>query len=86
MAVKALGPKSRAGLMANDVSIPRDAPMPKMLMKSTRGTSPFGGGPFFLSVMANNTTSKTADAMNSEKKHETDVIYGNWNAVSKSVV
>lgn len=74
MAVKTLGPKSRAGLMAYEVSIPIDAPMPKIVMKSAKGTSPAGGGPFFLSVMAMTTISKTAVAMNSEKKHETDVI------------
>jgi hypothetical protein len=74
MAVKILGPKSRAGLMANEVSIPSDAHMPKMVMKSAKGTRPAGGGPFFLSVMAMITMSKIAVAMNSEKKHETGVM------------
>ena len=74
MAVKILGPKSRAGLMANEVSIPSEAVMPKTATKSAKGTSPAGGGPFFLSVTAIMTISKSAVAMNSEKKQETGVI------------
>ena len=76
MAVKTRGPKSRAGLRANEVSIPSDALIPKSVMKSTKGTSPAGGGPFFLSVTAMMTMSKIAVPMNSEKKDDTAVMYG----------
>jgi hypothetical protein len=48
--------------------------MPKIVMKSAKGTSPAGGGPFFLSVIAITTMSKTAVAINSEKKQDTDVM------------
>jgi len=74
MAVKILGPKSRAGLLPNEVSIPSDAHMPKTAMKSAKGTRPAGGELFFLSVMAMITMSKIAVVKNSEKKHETGVM------------
>jgi hypothetical protein len=85
MAVKILGPKSRAGLTANEVSMPSDVLMPNNVMKSARGTSPAGGGPFFLSVTAMITMSKIAVPMNSEKKDETDVMYGSCKFINKSI-
>ena len=60
--------------MAKDVSIPSEVPMPSMVMNSAKGASPAGGGPFFLSVTARTAMRKTAVAMNSEKKHDTDVM------------
>ena len=52
--------------------IPRAAPIPKMRMKIARGTSPGGGGPFFLSVRANTAISSTAVPRN-WRRFSTDV-------------
>lgn len=56
------------------VSMPNEAPMPKIRMNKTKGAKPGGGGRFRLSLMARTTMRRTAVARNSEKKHETFVI------------
>ena len=85
MAVRILGLKSQAGLTANEVSMPSDVLMPNKVMKSARGTRPAGGGSFFLSVTAMITMSKIVVPMNSEKKDETNIMYGSWKFINKSI-
>jgi hypothetical protein len=41
------------------VCIPKATAMPRMVMNRTSGTRPDGGGPFLLSVIANNTNKRT---------------------------
>lgn len=58
------------------VSIPSDAPRPTNKTNSASGKSPFVGAPLRLSVRAKSIIERTAVAKNSEKKHDTCVIYG----------
>ena len=52
IAVKILGPKSRAGFRAKPVLKPNVAPIVKTTSPITRGITPLGGALFFSSVMA----------------------------------
>lgn len=46
------------------VCIPREAPMPRIMMNKTRGARPGGGGPFRASPIAHTTIRRTALAKN----------------------
>jgi hypothetical protein len=56
--------------------MPSDAPRPTNKINSANGKSPFVGAPLRLSVRARTIIKRTAVAMNSEKKHDTCVMYG----------
>ena len=55
------------------VSIPRLAEIPSNKMKRTRGSNPYGGGEFRLSVAASMTMRRMAVIKNSEKNADTFV-------------
>jgi len=55
------------------VCMPREVPMTRTTKKRMRGSSPLGGGMFFLSVIAKMTMRKRAVAKNSSKKQDTFV-------------
>ena len=58
------------------VSMPSDAPRPMDKTNSASGKSPFVGAPLHLSAKAKTIIERMAVARNSEKKHDTCVMYG----------
>jgi hypothetical protein len=64
MAVRIRGPRSRAGLRAAPVFMPRAELIPRTVKNIPTGTTPGGAGPFFLSVNMKIPVMSMADPIN----------------------